>query len=160
VRADRASEAGGRRGTRFADGAGMRSVALVVLMSFAVGCAHFTQPPPTAMVEVTDGTIVPGPPSSTRAVNERPTSKRRALLVTGGVIAVLGAVLTGVGAGLYLHGQQQQRDSEAYCSAHPDIFLCGLGDAFDTLPGVSMIGVGVPPLIAGLVITFVGVGTR
>jgi hypothetical protein len=127
----------------------MRCIAVVVLLSFVVGCAHFTQPPPTAMVEVTDGSIVPGPPAATHA-HERPMSKRRALLITGGVIAVLGAVLTGVGAGLYVHGQRQQADSDAYCSAHPDIYFCGFGDAFDTLPGAGMLGVGVPTFVTGL----------
>lgn len=143
-----------------AEAAGMRCIALVALVSFAVGCAHFTSPPAPAMVEVTDGSIVPGPPASTRAAaSEIPTSKRRALLVTGGVIAVIGAVLTGVGAGLYVRGRQQQADSDAYCAAHTDQFLCGIGDAFDTLPGAGMLGVGVPHLVAGLAITIAGVAT-
>ena len=134
----------------------MRCIALVALISFTVGCAHFTQPPPTAMVEVTDGSIVPGPPEAARAANERPMSKRRALFITGGVIAALGAVLTGIGAGLYVHGKQQQADSEAYCGAHPELYFCGFGDVFDTLPGAGMLGVGVPHLVAGLSIIVAG----
>jgi hypothetical protein len=134
----------------------MRASTFVALASlFFFGCAHFTSPPPTEMVEVTDGSIPVGPPAATH--REEPGSKRRALLIGGGLLMGVGVVLTAVGVGLYLHEQQQQQAEEAAC-AHSDQWFCGLGDAFDTVPGAAVIGVGVPALASGLVLTFVGFG--
>ncbi len=122
----------------------MRPITTLVLAGLLTGCAHLTTPPKTEMVEVTDGSIVPGPPRH----DDTPPSRRRSLITVGGVLIGIGVVTSGIGAGRYVRGAQA-----------PDT-LDGLSQGLDKIPGAALLGVGVPTLVCGAVLMAFGFEAR
>jgi hypothetical protein len=123
----------------------MRYLVLIFAVAVTVpnaGCAHFAgPPPPTQMVEVTDGSIVPGsPPHEVK----QPMTRRRALFISGGVLTVAGAVVTAVGVGI-LAGSQGQDD-----------FGAAIGHGI----GAFTLILGVPILLAGGALFAFGAGSN
>jgi hypothetical protein len=140
----------------------MRGFAVLTLFAFLTGCAHFTEPPPTTMVEVASApnevAPLPAPPRAPTADGARPrTSNRKVLLTTGVLLTVVGAALTIGGSVAYVREQQAQREDEARCRANPMDLFCGIGTGFAPIPGAGLLlGLGVPPLGAGLVLIVAG----
>jgi hypothetical protein len=122
--------------------------ALAFLLAVDGGCAHFAPAATTTpMVEVTDGSIVPSPPPPPPPY--APMTRRRALLITGGVLTAVGAVTTAIGLGVYVRGRADEASEDC---AHSGEWLCGLGGQFEQGMGTGVMSVGIPHLAAGLIV--------
>jgi hypothetical protein len=105
------------------------------------------------MIEVTDGSIVPGPSPLPKPAPSAATPRRHSLFLGGGVLTVVGAVITAIGVGFYVAGTQR----DPGCT---DPGLCDLGNVFERAIGGIVLGVGVPNLAAGIALIGVGAATH
>jgi hypothetical protein len=113
------------------------------------------------MVEVANDPTVPPPPRTREELQVRhKMTRRQALLTSGIVIGSVGVVLTGIGAGFFAGGQENERQEIAECNAdtNPNNWhlLCGFGGRLESAIGSIVLGVGVPTLVTGVGLTLGG----
>jgi hypothetical protein len=140
--------------------------ALAILLATLVGRARADEPPPQGMIEIANPQPTqPLPPGMIevpnalveplRAAPPVTLKRRRALFITGGVLVGVGALFTGLGAGLLVNGRQQI----SACRRDPNPeFLCDLGGSINESVGEILLGAGAPHLVGGLITIAFGAG--
>lgn len=112
-----------------------------------------TPPPSSTAPPPGPWAVAPESPALGFAAPRLHPRRRKALLISGGVLLGVGAILTGIGAGMAVNGQREQ----AVCNSEPDPpFLCGLGGAIDQGIGNMVMGFGVPHFVAGIITITLG----
>lgn len=97
--------------------------------------------------------VLAAPPPGIRVEPRPQTRRRKALLITGGVLLSVGGVLTAIGAALYVSGKQ----TVDACNNDPNApFLCGLGGAIDQGMGESLLISAAPHFAAGIITIALG----
>lgn len=104
--------------------------------------------PPPGMVEIPNGETFERP----RVPLHVPMTRRRALFITGGVVAGVGVLLTVLGVAGILDANHQS----ANCSGAD--LSCGLGSLGEALVGYTILEIGLPHAVAGLILVGVGAG--
>jgi hypothetical protein len=143
---------------------------LLPVLLLVTGCAHFGQicetpmvpvenaaPPPAVVAQSApvEPVIVPTSPGGPLVVAARPAAPKtpvwKQLAIASGVVGGVGAAMIGLGAGLYVQGQNEARAADDYCRAHP-MQLCFGSWGFETIPGVAVMSISAPLVVGGVVL--------